>query len=276
MDYRMCPLGEIVSITDEQHQLVIRGSLYTSVGMVRGNNEDNVQLWALDNALLGVVADGMGGAAAGEEASRLAIETFQSDFLDTLPDSKTLLTLEEETLEQKLRGVMGMANRVLLNKANENQEFQGMGTTATLVLVRGNAATFAHIGDSRAYLIDGTTDDIHQVTSDHSFVEALVASGHLTKEQAEIHPLKNVLYRALGQKDEAEEDVDIYQRILKPGDRLILCSDGLTRHLKNQDIADIATTTSHPETAAEKLVELANLRGGEDNVSVVVLMVDRL
>lgn len=277
MNYRTCPPGEVLTVQNEKNNLKVLGSAYSSVGMVRGNNEDNIELWALDDdAVLALVADGMGGAAGGEEASKLAVQTVQADFVDATPDSSALQGLDENALAQQLRNVLGSANRVVWDAAAQNVELQGMGSTATLVLVRGMEAVFAHIGDSRAYVVEGDSREIQQVTSDHSFVEALVASGHLTQEQADVHPLKNVLYRALGQKDDAESDVDIYHRTLKIGDRIILCSDGLTRHLKNQDIATIALGSDDPKSVARQLVDLANSRGGEDNVSTVVLIVTPL
>ncbi|NJL93679.1 MAG: Stp1/IreP family PP2C-type Ser/Thr phosphatase [Anaerolineae bacterium] len=273
MKYRTGQVGELIAVQDQRNGVEILGCVYTSVGMVRGNNEDNVQIWALDDAMLGLVADGMGGAAGGEEASRLAVETIQSAFVEATQDAEALHALDEEALSRRLRDVFSRANQAVLDRAADNHELQGMGTTATMVLLRGYDAVFAHIGDSRAYVVDGRTNQIHQITSDHSFVEALVASGHLTQEQAEVHPLKNVLYRALGQKDEAEDDVDIYLRHLKSGDRLVMCSDGLSRHLKDQDIARLTVAATSPNQLAKELVDLANLRGGEDNVSVVVIFV---
>lgn len=273
MNYRTCPPGELLTVVDDKNNLQIHGSAYSSVGMVRGNNEDNVELWALDNAVLALVADGMGGAAAGEEASKLAVQTVQSDFVEANPDSSVLAEWDDDALGLQLRAVLGAANRVVWDAASQNVELQGMGSTATMVLIRGMEAVFAHIGDSRAYVIEGDSKEIQQVTSDHSFVQALVASGHLTQEQAEVHPLGNVLYRALGQKDDAAGDVDVYHRRLKMGDRIILCSDGLTRHLRSADIARIALGADDPKVIARQLIDLANSRGGEDNVSAVVLLI---
>lgn len=275
MDYRTSAEGEIlsVSVIDEKENLLILASAQSSVGMVRGNNEDSVEIWALENAIIGLAADGMGGAAGGEEASRLAVETVQADFVEAVHDNADLLAFSDTEMGKKLKGLLNMANRAILKKALAHPELQGMGTTATMVLVRGLDAIFAHIGDSRAYVVDANTRNISQITEDHSFVEALVASGHLTPEQAAIHPLKNVLYRALGQKDETEEDIDIYYRRLKVGERLVLCSDGLPRHLESDDIARLALTSDAPDKIATQLINLANSRGGEDNVSVVVLVV---
>ncbi|PJF26415.1 MAG: hypothetical protein CUN53_07910, partial [Phototrophicales bacterium] len=133
-------------------------------------------------------------------------------------------------------------------------------------------AIIAHVGDSRAYLVDGEMGGITQITDDHSFVEALVAAGHLTHEQAEEHPMKNVLYRALGQNERIE--IDFYEVRLCPGDRIVLCSDGLTRHVKPREIAEIVLSIDDPEIASQALVDLTNARGGEDNVSVIVIAIE--
>src|SRR5690606_33698150 len=121
-------------------------------------------------------------------------------------------------------------------------------------------AIIAHVGDSRAYQIDGATQRITQITADHSFVEALLAAGHITPEQAEDHPMRNVLYRALGQAEDL--DVDIYTVRLEIGDRLVLCSDGLTRHVKPEEIARLALADGNPSRSSQSLIDLANSRGG--------------
>jgi protein phosphatase len=149
---------------------------------------------------------------------------------------------------------------------------RGMGTTVTAAYICNNRCIVAHVGDSRAYLVGVRPPQIKQVTSDHSFVEALVAAGHLTPDQAAEHPMKNVLYRALGQADQV--DVDVYELWLSPGDRVVLCSDGLTRHVAPGEIGDIAQQYDDPDQIAATLIELANARGGEDNVSVVVIELD--
>src|SRR5690606_23218500 len=164
------------------------------------------------------------------------------------------------------------ANANIVQRAARDPELRGMGTTMTLAFVRGDRSIIAHVGDSRAYLVDGYTRRISQITADHSFVEALVAAGHITHEQAEEHPMRNVLYRALGQSDDI--DVDVYETHLRPGDRLLLCSDGLTRHVKSHEIADVVLSDDDPEVASEALIDLANARGGEDNVSVIIILVE--
>jgi protein phosphatase len=223
--------------------------------------------------VIGLVADGMGGAVAGEEASRLTVEAVQADFLGEARGSETLRELDEDEIATKLRNAVRRANHAVIQRAIEHPEYQGMGTTITLAFVRDRRVVVAHVGDSRAYLVDAREGWINQITDDHSFVEALVVSGHITAEQAAAHPMRNVLYRALGQVEDTEPD--IYKRNLSEGDRLILCSDGLTRHVTQTDLHEIASETDDPDAIAERLVSLANERGGEDNISAVVILLER-
>ncbi|MDZ4766462.1 MAG: Stp1/IreP family PP2C-type Ser/Thr phosphatase [Chloroflexota bacterium] len=264
--------------TESETQL--RSGSYTSIGQVRENNEDNLHLWAASSYVLAVVADGMGGAAAGEEASRLAVEAIEAGLvshgvsvnapLDTpRPD---LDATSEALIANKLIQAIRSGNQNIVNRAAIEPELRGMGTTVTLAFVRTGRAIVAHVGDSRAYLVEGGTGSITQITDDHSFVEALVAAGHLTPDQAEDHPMRNVLYRALGQN--LDIDVDVYEAFLNPGDRVVLCSDGLTRHVKSREIAEVTLSIDDPEIASQALVDLANARGGEDNVSVIVIAIE--
>ena len=251
----------------------LRSSARTSVGQVRENNEDSVRLWADDDFVVAVVADGMGGAAAGEEASRLAVEAIQDEMI--LPDQAkqpALQSLDDDMIVQRLSDSIRSANLNIVRRAAANPELRGMGTTVTMAFVRSGSAIVAHVGDSRAYLVDGNSGRITQITADHSFVEALVAAGHLTQEQAEEHPMRNVLYRALGQHEDV--DIDIYEAHLRPGDRLLLCSDGLPRHVKAPEIARIVTKNIDPDVASQDLIDLANERGGEDNVSVILVTLE--
>jgi serine/threonine protein phosphatase PrpC len=268
--------GAALSVPDEMNQanFVPRASAHSHVGQVRENNEDRVGLWARHGVVLALVADGMGGAVAGEEASRLVLEAVQADFLGEARGSETLRDLSEDEVSDKLRFAVRRSNRAVIQHASEHPELQGMGTTMTLAFVRDNWVLIAHVGDSRAYLVDGYEGWINQITDDHSFVEALLASGHITAEQAAIHPMRNVLYRALGQVDDTE--ADLYSRNLAGGDRLILCSDGLTRHVSAAEIAEIAVQSDVPEEIAQGLIDLANERGGEDNVSAVVILMESI
>lgn len=252
----------------------LRSSARTSVGQVRENNEDSVHLWPGDKFLLAVVADGMGGAAAGEEASQMAIEAIQAGMsLQDQDGQKALEKVSDAEISRQLRDAIQNANLSIMQRAAEEPEMRGMGTTVTLAFVRGKDVVVAHVGDSRAYRVDGMTSNITQITADHSFVEALLAAGHITPEQADDHPMRNVLYRALGQAEDV--DIDLYQSQLQVGDRLVLCSDGLTRHVKPEEIAQVALKDNNPETSSQNLIDMANDRGGEDNVSVIVIAVEQ-
>ena len=245
-------------------------SARTSVGQVRENNEDSVRLWAHDGWALGVVADGMGGAAAGEEASRLAVQAVERLVpLPGLVEDSELAALTDSDVEDALEAAIRAGNQDILNLARRSPNMRGMGTTITAAFVRGNRCIIAHVGDSRAYLVPPHPAQIQQITSDHSFVEALVAAGHLTPDQAAEHPMKNVLYRALGQAESF--DVDVYELKLSPGDRLVLCSDGLTRHVSTAEIGELAQASGDPQVISQSLIDLANARGGEDNVSVILI-----
>jgi protein phosphatase len=264
--------GQLI-VPDEDFELLARASGRTNVGRVRQNNEDNISLWGIGGVILALVADGMGGAAAGEEASHLTVEAVQADFLGEARGSEQLQVMSEDDLGDHLREAILNANRTVVEHAQKDSAHKGMGTTSTLALIRGNRVFIAHVGDSRAYLVDKRDKTIVQLTSDHSFVQALVASGHITSEQAKNHPMGHVLYRALGQS--LELDVDLYTRTLRAGDRLVMCSDGLTRHLSPEDIAAIVLKTDNPTEATLDLIELTNARGAEDNVSAIVVMIDQ-
>lgn len=245
-------------------------------GRVRSNNQDAVYLWKDAHHVMAIVADGMGGAVAGEEASRIAIEALCHQLItDDYPEPAAYDAIKDNHLALTLKNAVQEANLRIVEEALANPAFKGMGTTLTMAFVRDNVATLAHVGDSRAYLIDGHNGRIVQLTSDHSFVQALVDAGHLQPEDAELHPMRNVLYRALGQG--GDMDVDTIKSVrLADGDRLLLCSDGLTLHLDTEDIAQIATEYDDPQIIADELVAEANRRGGRDNVTAAIILVEAL
>ena len=254
-------------MTNKVQGFQLKGNALTNVGKVRTHNEDSVHLWKREDIILAIVADGMGGAAAGEEASRIAVETItESINIEARAEQPSL-----EITAKMLRSAVQKANVSIMNEAIDQPQNKGMGTTLTMVVIEGNDAQFAHVGDSRAYRVD-KHKRIEQVTADHSFVQALLDAGHITEEQAETHPMGNVLYRALGQTQDL--DVDTYRLRLNVGDRLVLCSDGLTRHVRSFEIGDIAGSLEDPTQISSELVNLANARGGEDNISVITIIVD--
>ena len=226
----------------------------THVGKVRRNNEDS--LIVIEPKTF-VVADGMGGQAAGEIASQLLVETVKN-FLSKIP-----ATWDEKILSQAILS----ANKVILDVARQNPEYQGMGTTATILYLNGGQAYFAHVGDSRLYRL--RNNFFKQITEDHSYVETLVRSGKLTPEQARVHPLKNVLTQAVGAIDEIYIDAANFP--VEFGDIFLLCTDGLTNMVDDETIAKILQTAQNP---ADALIEAALSAGGKDNVSVIVVFAD--
>jgi PPM family protein phosphatase len=220
----------------------------TDIGRVRERNEDSI----LVEPPLYVVADGMGGHRGGQVASQVALET-----------------LEELAAEGggSLSDHVHRANRAVWDRSVEDERLSGMGTTLTAAQVDGASALIAHVGDSRAYLLrDG---ELRQLTADHTLVARMVKSGEITEAEADVHPHKNVLTRALGTDEEVEVDEDTVA--LLDGDRLLLCSDGLTGMVTEDQIQAILENSDRPQQAADRLVKAANRAGGIDNISVVVL-----
>jgi serine/threonine protein phosphatase PrpC len=222
----------------------------SDVGRGRPENEDNL-LVDREHGLY-AVADGMGGHRAGEVASATAIETLKEAFLGG----------------QRLDEAVVAANAAVFAKGADDPALQGMGTTITAIALEGDStALFGHVGDSRAYLMrDGT---VTQVTADHSLVEQLVREGRLTPEEAQHHPQRAIITRALGV--DAQVEVDTYRVEAKAGDRFLICSDGLTNMLSDDTIAQTLRRHADPQQAADTLVDMANQAGGDDNITVVIL-----
>jgi protein phosphatase len=222
----------------------------THTGLVRGNNEDSL---LVDGAhQLFAIADGMGGHRGGEVASRTAIEALRAVVASG----------------RSVNEAITRANEAVIERAAGDDELTGMGTTLTAVVVAGDGNLLVgHVGDSRAYLLhDGT---LRRITDDHSLVEELVRDGKLTPEQAESHPRRAIVTRALGVDPEVE--VDLYTIEVTAGDRVVICSDGLTTMVRERDVERLARTEPDPQRAAELLVDAANRAGGEDNTSVVIV-----
>jgi protein phosphatase len=242
----------------------------SDVGRKRRGNEDS--LFLNPEQHLYVVADGMGGHAAGEVASRVAVDAI-NEFV-TLTGGNEEITwpfgLDDSISYEgnRLKTAIRHANRRVLEATRESAEYEGMATTVAAVLVDGDTAHLAHVGDSRIYLWSG--GEISQLTNDHSWVNEQIQSGVISAEQARSHPLRNVVTRALGGRSDLL--VDVQARRMKPGDVLLLCSDGLTTMVGDEDIARILGETPFDAAhAATALVDEANERGGEDNITVVLL-----
>ncbi len=227
----------------------------TDPGRVRRRNEDS---FVLDPPLF-AVADGMGGAQAGEVASRLTAAAFREFHeADELPP------------EERLPAIIQEANRRIHERASSDSGVSGMGTTVTAALLTGGRVTLGHVGDSRAYRIRG--GELEQLTEDHSLVGDLMRSGRLTPEEAEAHPQRSVITRALG--TDPEVDVDTLTVEAEPDDLFLLCSDGLTTMVADDDIVGIIAAAPTLDDAARTLVKAANTGGGEDNVTVVLFRIE--
>jgi serine/threonine protein phosphatase PrpC len=226
----------------------------TDTGRQRRENEDN----AFARAPVFVVADGMGGARAGEVASKIAIETFERD----LPG--------DGSPEDRLAGCVREANRRIYEVSRSEHEHAGMGTTLTAAYLDDSDLAIAHVGDSRAYLFrDG---ELTRLTRDHSLVQELVQRGKLTEEQASEHPQRSIITRALG--PEPDVDVDTRTYPVRPGDVLLLCSDGLNSMLSDEQIAHVLASAGSLREAADELIAEANEAGGRDNITVVLFRLE--
>lgn len=222
----------------------------TDVGRMRKNNED---AYCVTPHLL-AVADGMGGVQGGELASKLAVEVLESYPFGLADDP-----------QEEMRAAFRLANQKILALAQE-KDLNGMGTTLTALLLREETFILGHVGDSRAYLI--REKKIQQLTNDHSVVGELLRAGTLSPAEAMVHPHRHLLTRALGTSAEVEVDVTAFRALLD--DVLVLCTDGLTSLVEEEEIARVVERSYHPQQAADELVRLANERGGTDNITVIV------
>jgi serine/threonine protein phosphatase PrpC len=244
-------------------ELTIESAQLTDVGRRRRHNEDYVSYFEppdpdelARSGRLYIVADGVGGAAAGEVASEYAVKKVLHEYYQS----------NEPDLGDRLQAAIHAANQDLCQHIEQRPDLGRMGTTLVAAVIRGNTLTIANVGDSRAYLIrDG---EIHQLTRDHSLVGQLVREGSITSQEAKHHPKKNVILRSLGM--DPSVSADVFDGQINPGDRLLLCSDGLTRHVEDDEIAKTVIRTQG-NRAVQQLVEMANARGGKDNISVMLL-----
>lgn len=242
----------------------------TDVGRKRKGNEDSLHVNPEQN--LFVVADGMGGHAAGEVASKIAVDSINEFVCLTGGDEEITWPFGlDDSISydgNRLKTAIKYANRKVLEATKERTEYEGMATTVAAVLVDSDKANVGHVGDSRVYL--WREDAFTQLTSDHSWVNEQLLSGVLSAEQARTHPLRNVVTRALGGKNDLQ--VDIQCQEMRAGDILLICSDGLTTMVPDEDIADVFRAAAGDiEKTAQGLVDEANARGGEDNITVLLI-----
>ena len=241
--------------------------MITDVGKVREVDEDSILAADLsfginsenNQFLLLAVADGMGGHAKGEEASKIALNTITKTVIPQLNENIPYTDL----LDQGIKN----ANQAILDYTVEHPETKGMGTTSVCAVVKDNEVHLVNLGDSRAYVI--SNDEIRRVTKDHSLVQQLVDQGTITEEETRTHPQKNVISKAIGINADIESDT--MRLKLASDESLLLCCDGVIAHLTDEDIHKTIIESSDPDAACQNIVNLANERGGSDNISLIIL-----
>jgi len=237
----------------------------TDPGCVRAQNQDTYQIEVLDkNTLLCVVCDGMGGAKSGNVASTLAADVFVQEVKRTwTPD------MDPDKLDQMLQNAVKLANFTVFDQAQQFEEFTGMGTTMVAALIQGKVATVINVGDSRAYSL--TQDGIRQLTVDHSLVQMMINHGELTPEQAKTYPGKNLITRAIG--TESVVECDMFHRRVAKGECLLLCTDGLSNLLDDQELLFEVVHGANKKSSCERLLAIAKNRGAPDNVTCILVQV---
>ena len=234
----------------------------SDVGKIRADNQDNFRFEKMgEEQAVFVVCDGMGGAQAGQVASEVAASVFLAQMKDYVKEKMTL-----RYMESILSNALRFASYDTYQKANSSPKFYGMGTTLVGGVYHEGQVLLANIGDSRAYFYDG--ESLSRVTRDHSFVEELVQKGEITEEQARSHPRKNIITRALG--PDRRPQPDLYPLTLEKGQKLLLCSDGLSGMVEDKEIERILRETED-DKICEKLIETANENGGTDNITVLIV-----
>jgi protein phosphatase len=248
--------------------MAIRAAGMTDVGCVRKHNEDS--FLAAPELGLYVVADGLGGHAAGEVASRIVVERVAQFVGETTEKDRTWPLEYDTTLSfdgNRLKVALLLSDQAIADDIRRNPERETMGSTVVACLLSGMKATLAHVGDSRAYVLN--EEEIRQVTRDHSWVAEQVANGILTPSEARVHPFRNVITQALGNGGELE--VEVQELELGKSDRLLLCSDGLSGMVGDAQIRDIVNQSPDLQTAVEALISVARNNGGEDNITAVLV-----
>ncbi len=234
----------------------------TDKGIVRDSNQDAYAVGEFsDEVVWSVVCDGMGGAAGGNIASALAVKVISDKINASYREN-----MKDASIKNMLDSALTAANIEVFDFAEVKPELQGMGTTVVCAIVRDNQAYIAHAGDSRAYVV--SHDSIRQITTDHSMVQDLLSRGKITSEEAENHPNKNIITRAVGVDKSIE--IDFEQVDLNDDDVLLLCTDGLSNYVSNSEILDIMSDGKH-YAFADRLVNKANNNGGGDNITVVII-----
>lgn len=274
LNTHLSPTMRDVPITAElnSRKMKVISAGLTDVGKKRTRNEDSFLID--DDLQLYIVADGMGGHAGGGTASRIAVETLHRELqvAHRMPHGpfSSSTTLQQSPLPEIIRGAVEKAGSTIFQAAQQDARLHGMGTTVISLLVYGEHALFAHVGDSRAYLIRGEL--VQQLSEDHSWVNEQLKAGIITADEAKNYPYKNVITRSVGV--EAEVQVDVMGIVTLPKDIFLLCSDGLANMVEDRELLDILRNNPL-EKAPRLLVDLANARGGEDNITVIVAQTEK-
>lgn len=237
----------------------------TDRGKVRAENQDSFEIEYIESrdCLAVVLCDGMGGASAGSIASTLASKTYMNYLVDRIMASRA----KNPDIKRHMTNACNKASDIVYSYSRFDKDYTGMGTTLVAATLMGNTAVIANVGDSRAYVI--SRKKITQITRDHSYVQELIEKGIITPEKAKTHPKRNVILQALGSEEGVKCDIFTYK--LARGERLLLCSDGLTNMLSDEEILEAARSNKTPENLCKKLIELALEAGANDNVTVVTL-----
>lgn len=237
----------------------------TDPGMVRSQNQDDYAIIKLGkDQLLAVVCDGMGGARSGNIASKMAVDLFSNEIRKTVRSN-----LKQDKIDKILTDALELTNKAVFEQSKLSEEYQGMGTTLVAALFQKDTVTVINVGDSRAYLFN--KDGVSRVTTDHSLVELMVQRGELSKEAAKSHPGKNLITRAVGTESSVESD--IFHHRLNKGDSMLLCSDGLSNLLSDQEILFEVIHGVHKSDCCQRLMRIANYRGSPDNVTIALISV---
>ena len=237
----------------------------TDTGMVRSQNQDDYAIVKLSREqMLVLVCDGMGGAKSGNIASKMAVDIFVEEVKRTVRSN-----MKPERIDQMLQDSLELANKAVFEQSQISEEYQGMGTTLVAAFFQKDHLTVIHVGDSRAYQMNES--GVTAITTDHSLVELMVQRGELSRESAKYHPGKNLITRAVG--TEAEVEWDLYHLNLSKGDNILLCSDGLSNMLSDQEMLFEVVHGVKKDDCCQRLMKIANFRGSPDNVTVVLVCV---
>lgn len=231
----------------------------TNIGLVRSSNQDSFGIGKFESGTVwAVVCDGMGGASGGDIASKMAVELISQRIVDNYNDA-----MKTSSVSNLLESAINLASIKIFDLARDDETLSGMGTTVVAAILRDNEVMISHVGDSRAYIINKS---VKQITTDHSIVQEMLDRGDITAEEAKHHPIKNYITRALGVKDRI--NVDFVSEDFRSDDVLMICTDGLSNFVENEDLQK--SVTSADEETVNNLIDKANSNGGKDNITVVV------